>query len=122
MAGVLGTPAGSLYSKHLTFDDDSDATGSDDVRSGATTLYAIQVEDKATAIAHVKLYDHQAPVIGTTDPDFIFPAKSGENDTWVCVGGAIFANGLSWATVTEAGTAGTSSPGTPQDIRVVTSS
>ena len=93
-------------------DTDSDATSEDNVNSGAAVLYLLSVNNSANSgtRVHLKMYDATSATIGTTAPDMIIGVPGGATVTMSVPEGLSFATGLSYATVTEAGTAGTTSP------------
>lgn len=94
-------------------DVDCDSTPERDVMSGPCRVTHIHVNNPNAAEAeYLKLFDDINPVIGGSDPDFIFeiPAN-GTFDIPINPGeGIAFQNGLSFALVQEAGTAGTTDP------------
>lgn len=69
---VTTTKNGVAITDQLMFDTDVDETANVDVFAGGTTLYSLRINNSST-IAWVKLYDSTAPVVGTTDPDYILP-------------------------------------------------
>jgi len=109
----FSSPLGSV----LVIQPASTATAANDVTGGANkTLNVMEVTNESAATAFVKLYDHAAPTVGTTVPDLIFPIESGATRTLNILGGSAntggytFTTGISMATLTTAGTAGTASP------------
>lgn len=102
-------------------DTDADATGEDNVRNGATTLTAIDINNADASTRYVKFYNNLDPTIGTTAPDMIIPiAASVRRTVWI-VGGYRFATALSFAMLTTAGTAGTTSPTTDSAVNLFVS-
>lgn len=92
-------------------DTDSDGTSEANVRAGATTIYAIYVDNSLNgAASYLKLYNATAPTIGTTAPDMIFMVPASTKVTISFALGIAFGTGLSYATVTAGGTAGTTNP------------
>ncbi len=98
---------------------DSDATPQEDVNSGAATLYLISIDNTANAAQknYLKLYNSLTATVGTTAPDIIIPVPGGSTVTVAMPEGVSFATGLSFATVTTAGTAGATNP--TSDVSVV---
>ena len=90
----------------------STATADNDVTAGANlVLNAMEVVNASSAVAYIKLYDNQSPTVGTTAPELILPVKAGETRTLNILGtGHTFTSAISLATVTTAGTGGTTSP------------
>lgn len=105
---VLGTR------KHI----DTDLDASAETVPTSTILYALEADNSAnTDDVFIKIYN-ASPTVGTTDPYFVFKIPGGEVLTFGFSGGveghtltAIFL-----ACVTEAGTAGTTSP--TNDVKV----
>ena len=102
-----------------------EATDEDLTNSGqlvvASTMYVYQVEVDNTlntttgATAYVKVYDDNSSssvTVGTSVPMAIFPAPASTKITYTFPHGvgAKFTNGIVWACVTGAGTAGTTGP------------
>lgn len=120
---VTTTPLSNPVGANIVTDTTSNATSEDDVRGGATTVYMVDVDNTANAaVSYVKLYDSAAPTVGTTAPDFVFKVTASTRKVFVLdMSGVAFTTGLSFATVTAAGTAGTSSPSSSVIVRILTS-
>jgi len=91
------------------------------VKASGGTLYAIHIDNSANASAvYLKLWDSAgAVVVGTTAPDFIIKVPASfDGPVLLAVEGITFASGLQAACVTEAGTAGTTSPGAAVVARI----
>ena len=121
---VTTTPLSSPLASNIVRDTDSDATSEDDVRSGATTLYLVRVDNSAnSAITYTKLYDAASATIGTTVPDMVLMTPASViREFWV--GGAdgiAFATGLCVASLTAGGTAGTTGPTSAVTVDLYTS-
>lgn len=97
----------------LVYIPDSDEIAVRDCRSGPTNLKALQINNTGASAYFVKLYDSMNPVIGTTDPIFVFriPATTKRFLILNNGDGHDFAVGLSLATLTTGGTGGTTGPG-----------
>ena len=120
---VTTTPLSNPVGANIVTDTASNATAENDVRSGATTVYLVDVDNTANAAeTYTKLYDSASPTVGTTAPDFIFKVTASTRKVFVLdMSGVAFTTGLSFATVTAAGTAGTSSPSSSVIVRILTS-
>lgn len=104
----------------LVLDSDANATSEDDIRSGATTVYEVDIDNTANAaIEYVKLYDNAGPTVGTTAPNVILPIAASSRKRYKFEGGLVFATGLSAACVTAAGTAGTTGPTSDVVLRII---
>lgn len=105
----------------LVRDTDSDATSEDNVNSGVAVIYLIEVDNtlNANAAVYTKLYNSTGPTVGTTDPEIIVLAPKGKIQTFGVPEGISFGTGLSFATVTTAGTAGTTSPTGNVGVKIV---
>ena len=113
----LGNAIGTFIIEDL----DADATGEDDVNSGAATVHEIFIDNtgNSAAATFLKLYDNTNPTVGTTDPEFILRGRAGIKTRVYCTAGIGHAmTNLSLAAVTTAGTAGTTSPTTDVIARV----
>jgi len=87
------------------------------VVASAKFVYQIEIDNTANtgAASYVKLYDDNTSssvTVGTSVPMAIFvaPAATKLSVTFPYGVGTYFANGIVWACVTTAGTAGTTSP------------
>jgi len=120
---VTVTPTSSPLAAGIVVDTDSDATGENDVRSGATTVYIVDVDNSDNAAAtYTKLYNSASPTIGTTAPDVILMTPASVRRAHVLgLQGVAFSTGLSFASVTAGGTAGTTSPTSNVTVRILTS-
>lgn len=106
-----------MTGRTVIYDADADNTAENDVRAGPCTLYGVSVKNPNAAVAYLKFYDSAAPTVGTTAPDEIVMLEgsgglNGGYMHWQVNGtsGLSFTTGLSFACVTGAGTAGTTSP------------
>lgn len=106
----------------IVADTTSDATPANDQRSGATTVYLIEVDNTANVAAtYTKFYDAAAPTVGTTAPDLVLKTPAGKRRIFPIPHGLAFSTGLSFASVTAGGTAGTTSPTSATPVRVACS-
>ncbi len=96
----------------LVVDSDMDNTCEGNIHDGAATLYAAVLENNANAaVTYVKFYDLDTAVtVGTTAPAMILMLAASTDYIFVFPSGVTFNTGLSFAAVTGAGTAGTTSP------------
>ena len=83
------------------------------VTGGPGTVYLLFINNAANSHGtYVKFYDTtDAVVVGTTVPDYIFLIAGSSIQQYAFTGGNKFLNGISYAAVREAGTAGTTAPG-----------
>lgn len=105
----IGIDAGSH--KYI-LDSDSDATSEDNINGGPGTIKNVFIDNSANAaISYVKFYDSASAVtVGTTVPDMILPCNASSRYVYSFKNGVFFQNGIGVASVTAAGTAGTTSP------------
>lgn len=91
------------------------------VKASSGTLYVVNVDNSANAaIEYVKLWALASAVtVGTTAPDWVLLVPASYVGTILLApAGLAFANGLQAATVTTAGTAGTTSPSSALILRI----
>ena len=74
---------------------------------------------KNTVTSYIHFYDATSGVtVGTTDPEYIFPAVAGKvMEAWAPDGSA-FSTGISYAVTTSGGTAGTGAPTSTVKVRL----
>jgi hypothetical protein len=112
MAVIICPPyPGLSVGIRLVRDTDSDATPEKNALGTNGTVFLIAADNSLNAaLEYLKIYDAKDATVGTTDPDLIFMLPiSGKLDIY-CPSGVALDNGLSFATVTTPGTAGTTSP------------
>lgn len=120
---VTTSPLSSGLASNIVRDTDSNETAENDVRGGAATLYLVKVDNTDNAaVTYTKLYNSAAPTVGTTAPDVILmtPASS-VREFWFGPTGVSFGTGISVASVTAAGTAGTTGPTSDVEVNLYTS-
>lgn len=121
MAVTKTTQATVNGGRTVIYDSDADGTVEFDVMGGATNVATIIVDNSANAAQaeYLKLWDAKAVTIGTTAPDFIFKIPAGqvcffdfqeETSDGTVSEYVAFQTALSYACVTTAGTAGSTSP------------
>lgn len=107
----------------LAFDADAESAAESNIGGGPITLHALVVVNPSGGGAtdvYVKLYDATSITAGTTAPDFILLVKSGTTRTILFgLEGDRFNNGLTMRCVQEAGTAGTTDPGSTVTVGVI---
>lgn len=120
---VTSTPLQTNLSASIILDSTSNATSENDVRNGATTVYIVDVDNSANAaVTYTKLYNSTGPTIGTTAPDVILMTPASVRKVFILdMSGVAFSTGLSFASVTAGGTAGTSNPSSSVIVRILTS-
>ena len=105
----------------LIVDDNANATAKTSVTGAAGSIFQIDVDNSGNGdnACFLKIYDNPSPVIGTTAPDLIFKVPVNIKLSVVCPDGIAF-NDLSFAVLTQGGTAGTVSPTAPVIVKMVT--
>ena len=114
---------GNVASLNLYIDEDSNGTAETNITAGVPTVYQWQVDNTLnSAASYSKGWDNAAPTVGTTAPNWIIPAPSGQRVTMIATksvgGGAPMQTALSVATVTAPGTAGTTGPTSDVELRI----
>jgi hypothetical protein len=92
------------------------------VKASSGTLYAVVIDNTANAaVSYVKLWNvaSGSVTVGTTVPDFIFMVPASVKKTFIIADGIAFDTALTEATVTTAGTAGTTSPSSSVVLDIV---
>jgi len=102
----------------------SNATPENDVAGGGTTVFALQVDNRQnTSVVYTKIYDALSASVGSDNPGFVFKIPAGKR-RFIPFGsdesGVALSTGLSLATVTTPGTAGTTSPTNPVKVKIAT--
>ena len=106
-------------SEFILTDDDVDETAVDDIFGGAGTLHGLHLENTHGAtLAHFKAYDNADPTVGTTAPDLIIALPANTETVWFVSDGIPFTN-LSYASVQEDGTSGTTAPAAAVKLHAV---
>lgn len=120
---VTTTPLSNPVGANIVIDTTSNGTSENDVRSGATTVYVVDVDNSANASAtYTKLYNSASPTVGTTAPDVVLMTPGSSRRAHVLgLEGTAFSTALSFCSVTAGGTAGTSSPSSSVIVRILTS-
>lgn len=104
----FNAPSGLMQYKN----SDSNATKSG-VKSASGSLYALIIDNSANnAASYVKLYDAASGdvTVGTTAPDWIFKVPASTKLTIILPETIAFGTGLTEASVTAGGTAGSTGP------------
>lgn len=113
---VIDTDAGATAVRHV-FRNSAVAEGSS---LSLEDMHIINNTSGALAgTVYLKIYDSLDPVVGTTDPEVIIMAPHGGAITVDISGGVTIENNVSYAVVQEAGTAGTTAPGTTVTVHLV---
>jgi len=103
----------------LVFEDTISANAAIIVATGALTIYLIDITNAQAGINFVKFYNTAGAVtVGTTAPDMILQIVASDQRSMIFPSGLTFSAGLQIATVTAAGTAGTTSPSSNVGVRV----
>ena len=93
------------------------------VTGASGSIHCIFVDNSGLgAVVYLKLYDQATTVtLGTTDPVHIFMIPASSQEVLEFPDGLVFTTAISYACVTDAGTAGTSAPSTPPTVYMITS-
>lgn len=119
---VTTTPLSNPVASALVIDTDADATSENDVRSGASTVYLVDIDNASnSAVTYIKFYNAASPTVGTTAPDMILIAAASTRVVYSIPQGHSFGTALSFAGLTTGGTAGTTSPTSNVTVRIVCS-
>jgi hypothetical protein len=79
-----------------------------DITGGAAKIYMLDcLNNHGSALGYLKIFDTAAPVVGTTSPVIVIPIAGAQRQVITIAEGITLGNGLSWAFVNAAGTAGT---------------
>jgi hypothetical protein len=100
------------------------ATVVSNVTGAPGSIYLVYADNAANAFdVYLKFYDTTATVtLGTTAPDYVFLIDASARRQFIMTGGTAFTSGISYACVkTDGGTEGTTPPGAPITVWMVTS-
>lgn len=103
------------------FTDTANTNGAIAVKASSSVVYYIYADNSANGAAtFLKLWNTAAAsvVVGTTAPDFIVLLPASATVNLPVPGGITFGTALSCASVTTAGTAGTTAPSTTITVRI----
>ena len=92
------------------------------VKASSAVLYELEMDNTANgAASYLKLWNTAAAsvTVGTTAPDMVIMVPASVSRTLVVPSGLTFGTALSYAAVTTAGTAGTTSPTSDFAIKLV---
>jgi hypothetical protein len=111
------SPIGSI----LIQQTDSTEVPDNNITGAPATVLMVDVDNTANPAedAYVKLYNNNAPNVGTTDPDWVLMIPQGVRRQMVITEGLEFSTGLSTATVTTGGTPGVTKLGSAVVIRMI---
>lgn len=120
---VTTTPLSNPIGAAIVSDADSNATAENDVRGGATIVYQVDIDNSANAaITYTKLYNSASPTVGTTAPDMILMTPASVRKVFTLdMGGVSFSTGLSFASLTAGGTAGSTGPTSDVIVKILCS-
>ena len=119
----MGVSIAKTDSLWIIKDTDADNTVEKDVLAGPGRLCHVQVTNPNAAVAYLKLYNNKNPTVGSDAPVEIYECAGSGTEGGVTdlpinpPEGLLFSEGISYACVTTAGTAGTTSP--TSDVAVV---
>lgn len=104
----MAVSLGRLPSLSLVYDATTNATPELNVLSGPCKVHSIRIVNADGAARYLKLYDDLNPTVGTTAPHEILRVPASTNITFHFGKYPLeFSQGLSFASVTAGGTAGT---------------
>lgn len=117
---VTTTTFGTPLAAKLVVDSDCDSTAENDVFVGAVTIRLVDVDNSNNAaVTYVKLWNALSPTVGTTAPDMILMCPASVRRVFAFPDGISFGTGLSFAGLTTAGTAGTTSPTSNVTVKIL---
>ena len=115
------TPQSGLLTR-IVQETVSNATAQDNITGSSGTWYNLDVDNSASsADVYVKLYNNNAPIVGVTEPDWVFKVVASTRLVISSPQGFAFSNGLSLASVTTPGKGGVVNPVSPPVIRIIAS-
>ena len=118
MAVTQGSVAGSYIGTSIIEDATANSTAETADASGGT-LYQVYIDNSGnTSAVYVKVYANASPTVGTTSPDFIFPAAANQTVQFDFPEGVAYVTALTFACVTTAGTGGTTCPANNVVVRL----
>ena len=98
-------------------------SSNNNVAGGAAYIVAVTIDNSQLgATVYTKLYDASSAVVGTTAASLVLQGHASALKTYHFHPPLYFANGVSFATTTTAGQAGTPAPGTPPKVLLLLSS
>lgn len=84
-------------------------------------VYFVHIDNSANSNSlYLKLWDALAVTVGTTVPDYVLRVNPSSVKQYAFTAGLNFTAGVSYAVVDSGGTAGTTAPGTPISIWMIT--
>jgi hypothetical protein len=112
---LSSTPFAGPFTTQLVKETVTGAVPDNNVRTGATTLYMVRVDNSGNPSlpVYLHLYNNVAPTVGTTPPDITLLFAGGEASDTVWISGKLFATALSFACTTAGGLGGTTPPANP---------
>ena len=117
--GISTTAFSVPVTYRITKDDDTEATARNNATGSSGTLYSVEVIGIGGADVYLKIYDSISTTTGTTVPYLILFCRQNTRYTCHIPSGLTFSSGISFACTTEAGVAGTSSPGSSVIVHIV---
>jgi hypothetical protein len=120
--GLSVTPQASPLTTKLVVHDNLNHLPMNNVTGTSGKIYTVEIDNTANPATpvYLKLYDHLAPAIGSTPPDWEFRCEAGGRFSCGVPVGMAFLLGLSMACVLEAGTVGSTDPVNPVIVRLAT--
>ena len=84
-------------------------------------MYFVHIDNSANSNSlYLKLWDATAVTVGTTVPDYVLRVNPSSVKQYLFTAGLNFTAAISYAVVDSGGTAGTTAPGTPISLWMIT--
>lgn len=98
-------------------------SSNNNVAGGAAYIISVTILNSQFGTpVYTKLYDASTATVGTTSASLVLLTPASSDRTYVFHPPLYYENGISFATVTNAGNAGTTAPGTTPTVRLLLSS
>ena len=114
------SPYNTALQSKLVIADDIDTTGVHDATGAPGAIFAVDIRNGAATTEWLNIYDNGNPVIGTTEPELIFPVGSTTGYVVYIDTGIAFASALSMTASNAPGGGSGASPAN-LDVRVFVS-
>lgn len=104
----------------IIVDTQSDETAENDVAGGSAVVFIVDCDNRQNSDpSYTKIWNHAAPTVGTTAPDCII-RTTGQVRRAVLYGfsGTTFGTAVSFATLTQGGTAGSTGPSNSVTVKI----
>jgi len=101
---ITATPTKAYITSRMVKQTVVNNTPDGDVTGTNATIYALDLNNTHSQIAHFKIYDLGATTYGTTAPDIAIPVAAGQRQVVTIVEGITMTNCVTWAASQGAGT------------------